>query len=371
MPIKRPQKPTLFLSYSSNDECIATIIEDRFNKVTNMGIDISRYDRVQYKESFKTFMNSIHEHDFVLCIVSDDYLKSQACMYEVGEIVKDHNFSKKLFFVVLSEHDSEYYLNSSSSLVAASIYGNEKNRLKYIEYWKNEYEDLKKKIKVINDPEASDFATRKLKEIGKIYRNDIGVFLTYLSDHNGKCFKELYDNDFQDIIQCMFPEWDSRIFAKCNDFKELLTTATKEIVTITGTDYNQIALCAKTSNYQTGLVVFADNISSIKQRYRLTDLNGIMGTVFATGKTINAHNANNDSRYFYAVEETKSELVIPIEIYGNVVGVINSEAETNNYYTKSMQKKLVNIANNLSIALIRLGYASNMSIKDIPYIHVD
>lgn len=364
------KKPTLFLSYCNNDKCIADIIEEKLNIITNMGVHISRYTRVKYKESFKSFMNSIPEHDFVLCIVSDDYLKSQACMYEVGEIVKDHNFSKKLLFIVLNEQDNVYYINSSNNLVTANVYGNEKNRLSYIKYWKKEYEDLEYEIKEMNDVEASGLSTKALKEIGKIYRNDVGSFLTYLSDHNGKSFKELYDNDFQDIICYMIPDWGTKIFKKCKNFKELLTKAITEIAKITDTDYNQIALCAKTSDYQTGLVVFADNISSSKQRYRLTVLDGLMGSVFATGRSIRVHAPNNDDRYFYAVRETKSELVIPIEMHKKVIGVINSEAEISNYYTESMQKKLSNIANELSIELIRLGYITNMSIKDIPYIHI-
>ncbi|CAH1208561.1 hypothetical protein PAECIP111892_03134 [Paenibacillus auburnensis] len=34
-------------------------------------------------------MNSIDEHDFVVMIISDSYLKSRACMYEVLETMKN------------------------------------------------------------------------------------------------------------------------------------------------------------------------------------------------------------------------------------------------------------------------------------------
>ena len=54
-------------------------------------------------------MNTIQEHDFVLTVVSDTYLRSQACMYEVGEIIKDNYYKNKLLFVVLSENERKYY----------------------------------------------------------------------------------------------------------------------------------------------------------------------------------------------------------------------------------------------------------------------
>lgn len=158
------KKPTLFLSYCQKDSCIANIIESQLCLETNNGIRISRYNRLPYKESFKLFMNSIQEHDFVLCIVSDSYLKSQACMYEVGEIVKNQNYVDKLLFVVLGEEDRKYYTDDSSDLVAARVYGSETNRLVYVSYWKKEYEELKKKI-----DEIDDMGVKNVYQMYKLY----------------------------------------------------------------------------------------------------------------------------------------------------------------------------------------------------------
>lgn len=75
--------------------------------------------------------------------------------------------------------------------------------------------------------------------------------------------------------------------------------------------------------------------------------------------------------YFVAVEEAKSELVVSMKFQVNIIGVINSEAEKNNYYSEIIVKKLCNIPDYLSIALNRLGYVSNMSAGKIPYIHIE
>ena len=367
----KEQIPTLFLSYCQKDTPIANIIESQLKYETNNGIRISRYTRVPYKESFKEFMNSIPEHDFVLCIVSDSYLKSQACMYEVGEIIKDHNFERKLLFVVLVEGDEKYYSSKENGFGAAKIYGSEKNRLEYVKYWKQQYQELDQAIEEIGNTEAVIRSSEELREIGRIYRHDISEFLTYLSQNKGKNFEELFINNFADILKWIFPKWESRMFAKCTNFTELLTSAINEIWKITATDYNQIALNVKIKSHETGLVVYADNVSERKQRYRLVIMEGLMGNSFSTGKLLNVGDIEKKKGYFNAVNETKSELIVPIKFQGNVIGVINSEAEKRNHYTEAMEESVGNIADKLSIALNRLGYVSNISMHEIPYIHIE
>lgn len=364
------EKPTLFLSYCQKDEAIANMIETQLNYETNNSIKVSRYTRVPYKESFKKFMDTIQEHNFVLCIVSDNYLKSQACMYEVGEIVKDHHYENKLLFVVLEEKDIKYYPNKAD-FIAAKVYGNAKNRIEYIKYWKNEYEQLKMELKSIDDNEVGYRLAKNLNEISKIYRYDISEFTEYLSEHNGKSFEELYANNFADILKCIFPNWKSRLFSSCISYSELLTSAIEKISQTTLTDYNQIALNTRITSHETGLVVFADNVAEHKQRYRLVIMEGLIANVYSTGKAKNVKNVDDEYDYFPAVNETKSELVIPIEFQGNVIGVINSESEERNHYTEYIKKRLTNIASNLAITLNRLGYVSNMSKDNLPYIHIE
>ena len=56
-------------------------------------------------------------------------------------------------------------------------------------------------MKQINDYEAIRQATYDLQVIGQIYRKDIGEFLQFLSDENGKSFQKLYDSDFDELIR--------------------------------------------------------------------------------------------------------------------------------------------------------------------------
>ncbi|GKX31351.1 hypothetical protein SH1V18_38310 [Vallitalea longa] len=197
---KRFENPKLFISYRECDAPIVDLLEGVIRDKMDNEIEISRYTQITYKESFKQFMNSIQAHDFVLSVVSDSYLRSQACMYEVGETIKDHHYREKLLFVVLGENERKYYGENAPKKIAANIYGGPLARLEYVNYWKNQYKCLEKMIKEIDDYEATRNAANDLKEIGQIYRNDVGEFLDFLSDENGRSFAMLAENDFEDIV---------------------------------------------------------------------------------------------------------------------------------------------------------------------------
>lgn len=200
---------TLFLSYTECDTPIVDIIEMSIRERLQDKVKISRYTSLKYKDSFKKFMNTIQDHDFVLTVISDTYLKKQACMYEVGEVIKDHHYRDKLLFVVLSENERKYYGNDAPEKIEADIYSGATSRLEYTIFWKKRFDELEELIRTIEDYEAISEATKELKIIGQIYRNDIGELLQFLSDENGKSFQKLYEKDFEDIAEWILKERDN------------------------------------------------------------------------------------------------------------------------------------------------------------------
>ena len=191
---------TLFISYTECDAPIADIIETKISEKLQNKIKISRYIGLEYKDSFKTFMDTIQDHDFVLTIISDTYLKRQACMYEVGEIIKDHHYKDKLLFVVLTEKERKYYGKNAPDKIEADIYKGATSRLEYTRYWQKQYEELEEAMKQIGNYEATRQASYDLQVSGQIYRKDIGEFLHFLSDENGENFQKLLDNGFEELI---------------------------------------------------------------------------------------------------------------------------------------------------------------------------
>lgn len=200
-----PQK-TVFLSYCSADSELADIIDDFLRDIAN--ITVSRYTRnVKYKKSFKEFMDSLTKHDFVVMLISDKYLKSRACMYEVNELLSDRDYQKKIIFIIISENDKCYYKTTEANNVSASIYSFE-GRLSYIKFWEEEYERLYNEAEKINSTSAKIEASQELRQIRKIIDHDIGPFLTYLSDARGISFGKMYESGFREIIDeiCVVPE---------------------------------------------------------------------------------------------------------------------------------------------------------------------
>ena len=198
--IQKDGPVTLFISYTECDAPIVDIIEVKIKEKLQDKIKISRYTELQYKDSFKVFMNTIQDHDYVLTVVSDTYLKRQACMYEVGEIIKDHHYKDKLLFVVLSEKERKYYGKDAPEKIGPDIYKGAEERLEYIDFWKKCYDSLKEKMSRIDDYEATSKAAEDLKILGQIYRKDMGEFLDFLADENGKSFGRLCENNFDEIL---------------------------------------------------------------------------------------------------------------------------------------------------------------------------
>lgn len=357
---------TIFLSYCSKDSEIADLVESTLQTRLGNTIRISRYTRdVGYRDSFKEFMNTISKHDFVLCIVTDSYLKSEACMYEVGETLRNRDYEARLLFFVLGEADVKYY-SKTDNPVAAYIYTSE-GRISYIKYWENEYEKLTQQINTVKSKDSMIKEINKRRNINKIINFDLPEFMECLSDRRGIPFSECIATSFEKAVTAIDPA-AANIFAHCSGYQTLLSSAIKIIVETTGTDYNQIILRAKVTRHDPGLVVFADYIPPHKQRYRITALDGLIGKVFDSGKLINVADTLNENEYFYAVPATRSELVVPICIAGQTVGVINSESERKGHYTLEIEKRLEYISRCLAAQLQKVGYHTRLGVKEIPYV---
>ena len=192
------QKIHIFLSYCHSDNDLADIIckiLSQFNFIS-----ISRYTTdVPYKGSFKEFMNTLGEHDKVIMIISDQYLKSRACMYEVGQLINSPNFQNKILFVVCSNEDKKYYKSCPKENIEAKIYDpHERNN--YIIFWERQCKLLKNDLDLIEDDNAKIESLEVIRDIKKIISNDIGIFMKYIADVNGISFDELFKHKFKEFF---------------------------------------------------------------------------------------------------------------------------------------------------------------------------
>lgn len=115
-------KPTVFVSY--NWESKSNELVNKIQQETSDYIHLIRdKNAAEPWKSIEEFMQRIRTTDRALVVLSNKYLKSINCMYEISQLMKELDWEKKSMFVVMSSANKIY---------------DAKKRLSYIDYWKKE-----------------------------------------------------------------------------------------------------------------------------------------------------------------------------------------------------------------------------------------
>lgn len=176
----------IFLSYSWNNDNIANRLDELFSLENIMLIRDKR--EIKFKQSIKEFMNRVRESDYCLMLISDEYLKSTNCMYEVLEFIKDENYKERILPLIHKD---------------CGIFRID-GRVKYTQYWENEYKEINALLQSVEDLNRIEI-TEECKRIENIKRN-VGEFLKIISDMNCITFNESISiADFKKIYSFIFP----------------------------------------------------------------------------------------------------------------------------------------------------------------------
>lgn len=192
----------VFLSYSHNDTCIADLVDERLNFFGKGRLTISRDKRtLEYKSDIEKFMQTVSSHDFMVSIISDSYLKSQGCMYEVSELMRDRAFNNKLLAIILSKSDESYYsVDNKPEQIKAEVYS--LNRFEYIKYWEAEKEKVNKLNAEISDLALKQGLVDEIKQINVIAMN-VAELIEIFKKSLGKDFTEIVQNEFSDLLSIL------------------------------------------------------------------------------------------------------------------------------------------------------------------------
>ena len=158
------KKFEIFLSYNWCDSDIADNIKNFFEKNTDINIHQDKID-IKKWSSIREYMQSIPEMDYTILLISDAYLKSSNCMYEVLEVMRDRKYKEKIFPVVI---DKKIY----DPIV----------RTKYVKYWQDEFNKLDENLSEINYQNIGNLGS-DLKHIQNIAAN-IAEFLDLITSIN-------------------------------------------------------------------------------------------------------------------------------------------------------------------------------------------
>lgn len=153
----------IFVSYCQKDSSYIDLMDSYFeNKNVTLHRDIR--DISQWK-SIKEYMQTIRNTDYAVLLISDKYLKSFNCMYEVLEVMKEQNYKNRIFPAVLE-----------TRIYDASC------RVEYVKYWQDKYKELNIQMSQIDMVNASGLID-DLKRTQNIAAS-MSEFLSLVSDMN-------------------------------------------------------------------------------------------------------------------------------------------------------------------------------------------
>jgi len=177
-----PVSKEVFISYAWGGDS-----EEMANKVDNTlqskGITLIRDKRdLEFKGRIKAFMEQIGQGNAVVVVISDKYLKTENCMFELVEIAANKDFCDRIFPIVLSD---------------AQIYKPIK-RIRYIQHWEQEIAELDEAMKTVNAANLQGF--RESIDLYTRIRNTIADLTETLKDMNTLSPGIHTDSEFFELI---------------------------------------------------------------------------------------------------------------------------------------------------------------------------
>jgi len=174
---------SVFVSYAWGGER-EEVVDQIDQALQERGIKIVRDKRdLGYKGSINEFMERIGQGNCVIVVISDKYLRSPNCMFELVEIAEGKQFHDRIFPVVLAD---------------ANIYDPLK-RIEYVKHWEVKRAELADAMRTL-DP-ANLQGIRDDMDLYDRIRDKVSGLTSILKDmntltpdmHRDSDFSELYD----------------------------------------------------------------------------------------------------------------------------------------------------------------------------------
>lgn len=162
---------TIFLSYNWHDGETADRIDKYLSGLPGVTVKRDVRDIGPWK-SIREFMEGIRQQDYAVLVVSDSYLKSKNCMFEVTEIMKERKYADRIFLAVVETGIYDPLLRAG-----------------YIRYWQQECDKLETVVKGLESANAVELAAdlKRYKNIA----SSVGEFLSIVADRNNPDIQEV------------------------------------------------------------------------------------------------------------------------------------------------------------------------------------
>jgi hypothetical protein len=178
----------IFISYAWGDER-EEIVNQLDRVLQEKGITIIRDKRdLGFKGRIQEFMERIGRGKCVIVVISDKYLKSENCMFELVQIAKNGKFYNRIFPIVLTD---------------AQIY-KPVDRIKYVKYWEDEIKKLDDEMKGVSSANLQGFreAIDQYTEI----RETIARLTNIIRDMNTLTPEIHSESGFEELFKAIEPK---------------------------------------------------------------------------------------------------------------------------------------------------------------------
>jgi len=180
----------IFISYAWGGDS-ETYTNHLDEVLQSKGITIIRDKRdLGYKGLITAFMEKIGRGKCVIAVISDKYLKSPNCMFELVEITKNGEFHNRIFPIVLAD---------------AQIY-NPIQRIKYIKHWEDQIRELDEAMRGVSSANLQGF--REEIDLYTEIRNTIAELTNLLKDMNTLTPDIHSDSEFEELLQAIAQRLD-------------------------------------------------------------------------------------------------------------------------------------------------------------------
>lgn len=153
----------IFLSYCWKDEERANYIELKCSE-NYIKLLRDKYNLEDFK-SIQKYMEQVKTSDKCILVISEDYLKSENCMYEILQVLESENPKDKVIPIV---YYKEIYKTSEMA--------------KWIKYWDDKYHELKENLKKL--PKVSGKMLLQKLQMYKTISLKIGELISIIVDIN-------------------------------------------------------------------------------------------------------------------------------------------------------------------------------------------
>jgi len=188
------REPQVFISYAWGDNTSAgqqraKLVDDLCTTLGGQGITVRRdRDDMRPGDLISEFMNRLTDGDFILLVISDKYLRSEYCMYELFRIYrncadKPERFLKKVIPIILPDSQLDRMID----------------RLQRATYWTQQEAELETVVQANLKAVGTEFY-QKFKLIGEFARNTSNMLEHLVDKLQPRDFDRQAQEGFKEIL---------------------------------------------------------------------------------------------------------------------------------------------------------------------------